>query len=77
MSTEYYLVCDKHKHIGHICSDGFSGPMLQCGWEIAGFIVQHSRCDIKIIDEHHLEDCHEDYIDWREVEDWKELMTYE
>lgn len=85
MSTEFYVVCEKHKHISWACSDGFSGPMLQCGWYMAGFLISHRNCSLSVIDEHELdnildnsgaEEIEEIYLEWNK-ENWKQIMTYE
>jgi len=73
MSVEYNLVCHKHKEQVWVCSDGISGPMLQCGWEAAGFMITHRDCDLNVIDEN--DDSCEDYKQW-EKGSWKELLNY-
>jgi len=74
MSVEYYLACHDHKDKVWTCSDGISGPMNQCDWSLAGFVVTHRNCQLSVIDEHN-EDC-DDYTKWDE-EDWQSLLTYD
>jgi len=73
MSVEYYLICHKHKEIVHVCSDGLSGPQLQCDKSLAAFSIQHNKCQINIIDEND-ESC-DTYKEWHK-NNWKELLTY-
>jgi hypothetical protein len=56
VSVEYYLLCEKHKQYVHACSDGFSGPLLQCDKSLAYFVITHRGCAITIINEHVEED---------------------
>ena len=77
MSTEYYLVCNKHKHKVHVCSDGLSGPMNQCDWSLAYFLITNRDCELRLIDEHEEEEqpfC--DYIEFDE-ENKKDLIDYD
>ena len=74
MSVEYYLVCHKHKEKVWACSDGFSGPLLQCDRSLAAFVITHRNCNIAIIDEHN-EEC-DNYTEWHNG-DWNELLNYE
>ena len=74
MSVDYDLACHKHKELVALCSDGYSGPMTQCDWSLAGFSITHRKCDLNIIDEHN-EDC-DDYKRWYNA-NWKELLSYD
>ena len=51
MSVDYELVCHRHKEKVSICSDGFSGPLLQCDKSLSKFCITHRNCDIRIISE--------------------------
>ena len=72
MSTEYYLVCHKHKAKFWTCSDGFSGPVnqLNSSKTLAAFIVAHKDCGLNVIDEH--DEMCDDYIDSDEL-DWRDI----
>lgn len=78
MSIEYYLICKKHKELVWCCSDGFSGPVLQCDRTLAAFVITHRNCSISIIDEYEKEEmeetgkyrcCHD--------ENWQDILSYE
>lgn len=78
MSVEYYLACHAHKEMVHVCSDGFSGPQLQCDRSLAAFVITHRSCNVSIEDEHHVIDDpkYETYKEWR-GETWKALLNYD
>ncbi len=77
MSVEYFLVCHKHESSVWTCSDGFSGPQLQCDRSFAAFVITHQGCDIKIVDENHFIDDpkYEKYTEWNK-ENWPKLLRY-
>jgi len=77
MSVEYNLVCHKHREMVWTCSDGFSGPQLQCDRSLAAFVITHQSCDLKVVDEHHVIDDpkYESYQEWSRLE-WKKLLHY-
>ncbi len=78
MSTDYSLYCEKHKHIVGVCSDGYSGPMNQCGWELAGFIITHRNCALRVVDEHKEDACEDVFKEYKEWDNanWKDLLNY-
>lgn len=76
MSVDFYLVCKKHKHKVLACSDGMSGPMNQCDWSLACFLITHRDCELNVIDEHMDEDDFEDFIEW-DSDNREELLNYD
>ena len=76
MSTDYSIVCHKHRDQMLICSDGFSGPMTQLSGArtLAAFIITHRNCSLSVIDEHN--DKCDKYTDWCEG-DWCDLLDYD
>lgn len=77
MSTDYELVCKKHKHRCDISTDGMSGPMLNCGKSLAFFVVTHCNCDLVIMSEHQLDDDYYDtFVEWNK-DNCKELLDYD
>jgi len=74
MSVDYDIACHVHKERVSICSDGMSGPLLQCDRSLAAFIVTHRNCILGIIDEHD-ESCG-DYKEWGK-RNWEKFLKYE
>ena len=74
MSTDYDLVCHKHKEKVAICSVGISGPMTQCDWSLAGFSITHRSCDLNLVDEH--DDSVDEYSEWDKA-NWKDKVHYD
>ena len=74
MSVDYDICCHAHKERVSICSDGVSGPLLQCDRSLAAFIITHRACDLCVIDEHN--ESHDDYKEWG-LRNWEELLRYE
>jgi hypothetical protein len=74
MSVEYYIFCETHNQSVSICSDGLSGPLLQCDRSLAAFVITHRNCKLTILDEHNEE--HEDRLEWDKT-NWKQLINYE
>ena len=62
MSVDYTLVCERHRVAVDICTDGLSGPMLNCDKRLATFCVTHRNCDLRISDEHDVKT--EDYVEF-------------
>lgn len=73
MSVDYDLVCHVHQEKVSICSDGMSGPLLQCDRSLAAFAITHRDCDLNVIDEHN-RGCG-NYKEWDES-NYKSLMRY-
>ena len=77
MSTDYELVCTKHRARCDISTDGMSGPMFNCDKALPFFCVTHAGCDIRIMSEHELEDEeYEDYTEWTEL-NRRDLLNYD
>lgn len=74
MSVDYSLVCHKHKEQVDVCSDGLSGPLLQCDRSLAAFCITHRNCELNIVAEY--EDAFEQYKTWNKAT-WKILLDYE
>lgn len=74
MSVDYKLVCHKHKESVSICSDGFSGPLLQCDRSLAYFCITHRMCDLMIAEEQ--SHAYDEYAEW-EWPDCKDALTYD
>lgn len=73
MSVEYYLVCDRHRGFVHTCSDGLSGPLLQCDKSLAAFVISHRCCGLRVAQE----DAEpKNYTEWT-AENWQDLMSYD
>jgi len=51
MSTDYSLYCKAHNESVSVCSDGLSGPMLQCDKSLAMFVITHRNCELTVFDE--------------------------
>jgi len=73
MSTDYELVCNKHKERVDICTDGMSGPMTNCDRAMPAFCITHSNCSLNIVSEH--DDSCDDYEEWA-LGNWKEKLNY-
>ena len=73
MSTDYELVCNKHKEKVDICSDGMSGPQMGCDRSLAAFSITHSRCSLNITCEH--DDSCDNYDEWT-LGNWAEKLNY-
>ncbi len=73
MSVDYDLVCHKHRDRVSICSDGCSGPLLQCDKSLAAFVITHEKCVLAVLNEHN-----EDFHDYREFDsqNWKDCLDY-
>jgi hypothetical protein len=74
MSVDYFLVCHKHKEKVYTCSDGLSGPLLQCDRSLASFCITHRDCNLRIVDEDVDRVCK--YEEW-DGTNWKSLLTYD
>ena len=74
MSVEYYIFCEKHNQHVWTCSDGLSGPLLQCDRSLAAFIITHRNCKLSVFDEH--DETHEGSFEWSKV-NWKYMLNYE
>ena len=76
MSTDYELVCKKHKHRCDISTDGMSGPMLNCDKALPFFVVTHSNCELTVMNEHQLDhEEYDDYVEWF-ASNRNELLDY-
>ena len=73
MSVDYELVCHKHKERVSICSDGLSGPLLQCDRSLSAFSITHRKCDLNII--HEDNDSCDEYLEWN-LKNWEERINY-
>ena len=73
MSVDYDLFCKKHNERVGICSDGLSGPLLQCDRSLAAFIITHATCKLVVLEEG--SDRHEDATEWDES-NWEKLLRY-
>jgi len=51
MSVDYCLYCKKHNESVSVCSDGLSGPLLQCDKSLAMFVITHSLCELTVFDD--------------------------
>ena len=51
MSVDYKLVCHNHEESVSICSDGFSGPLLQVDKALSHFCITHRGCDLMVAEE--------------------------
>ena len=80
MSTDYDIICKEHKELVSCCSDGFSGPLLQCDKSLAAFSITHRDCALNIIDEHMsgaLRDAGQfKYLEWHKG-NWESLLCYD
>lgn len=77
MSTDYELVCKKHKHRCDISTDGMSGPMFNCDKALPFFTITHRDCKLIIMSEHQLDDDYYDtFTEWT-ADNRKELLDYE
>ena len=74
MSVEYDLFCKKHNERVWTCSDGFSGPLLQCDRSLAAFVITHRHCELTVLDEHN--DDHLDAKEW-DLSNYMDLFNYE
>ena len=74
MSVDYDIVCHAHKERVPICSDGFSGPLLQCDKSLAAFTICHRLCSLDVISENI--DDFDDYSEWH-ISNWKDKFHYD
>ena len=74
MSVDYDLACHKCKERVSICSDGFSGPLMQSDKSLAAFTIHHRNCALSVISES-VEDF-DDYR-WWDLANWKDTFSYE
>jgi len=77
MSTEYYLACDQHRELVWACSDGLSGPLLQCDRTFAAFVVTHMKCALNVVSEHEVDA--PPFDDYRQCHDetWEAILDYD
>ena len=78
MSTDYHLFCGKCNEIVDISTDGMSGPMLNCDWSLAYFVVTHRHCELEILSEHEYDPEDEPFVNTKEwnKENKKDLLDY-
>jgi len=74
MSTDYDIACHEHKEKVSICSDGFSGPLMQSDKATAAFCITHRDCNLRMISEH--DDSCDDYKEWM-LSTWSEDLNYD
>jgi hypothetical protein len=76
MSVEYYLKCDKHKEYCHCSSDGLSGPLNQVDRSFPHFVISHRNCDLRVIDEHQVDDDNFDSLEI-DITNYEEFFSYD
>jgi len=75
MSVDYTLVCHDHHEKVSICSDGLSGPMLQCDRSLAAFVITHRKCSLSVADEDN-DWIVEAYLEW-DATNWDAQLRYD
>jgi len=74
MSVDYALVCGDHKEKARICSDGVSGPLLQCDRSLAAFVITHRKCSLLVFDE--VDTMADDFFEW-DMSNWSDKLRYD
>jgi len=65
MSTNYYLICDKHLERTEACIRVANGlEQLASGRTLGPFIVTHRGCPIRIVSEHDHEAYDDTFKEW-------------